>query len=94
MLRNLFVLLLLASVASFLFGRVDSHEESGHWSCESESEIRVQAEFKPGVITLDGHADDWKDIDHSQFPLLPALDPDADKEFKGGKMSIKVLLLN
>ena len=69
---------------------MESHEESGHWSCESESEIRVEAEFKYGVITLDGHTDDWKDIDGSYFPLLPALDPDAENEFKGGKMSVKV----
>ncbi|RZB85137.1 hypothetical protein D0Y65_025670 [Glycine soja] len=76
----------------FLLGlgtRVESHEESGHWSCESESEIRVEAEFKYGVITLDGHTDDWKDIDGSYFPLLPALDPDAENEFKGGKITVK-----
>ncbi|KAL2323725.1 hypothetical protein Fmac_028104 [Flemingia macrophylla] len=84
MLRYLLLLL-------FLLGLVESHEESGHWSCESGSEIRVEAEFKPGVITLDGHADDWKDIDGSYFPLLPALDPDAENEFKGGKMTVKSL---
>ncbi|KAG5078809.1 hypothetical protein AAZX31_02G010800 [Glycine max] len=84
MLRYLLVFFLLG-----LGTRVESHEESGHWSCESESEIRVETEFKPGVITLDGHADDWKDIDGSYFPLLPALDPDAENEFKGGKMSVK-----
>jgi len=85
MLRFLLLLFLLG-----LGARVDSHEESGPWSCDSESEIRVEAGFKPGVITLDGHADDWKDIDGSYFPLLPALDPDAENELKGGKMSVKV----
>lgn len=85
MLRYLLLFFLLG-----LGARVESHEESGPWSCDSESEIRVEANFKPGVITLDGHADDWKDIDGSYFPLLPALDPDAENEFKGGKMSVKV----
>ncbi|OIW13002.1 hypothetical protein TanjilG_15451 [Lupinus angustifolius] len=82
-----FVLSLL--LASFILGGVESHQESGEWRCESESEIRVYSDFKPGVITLDGHADDWKDIDGSQFSLLPALDPHAENEFKGGKMIIK-----
>ncbi|KAL1293777.1 hypothetical protein HN51_054425 [Arachis hypogaea] len=91
MVRVLFVVFVFASLGSFLFGRVDSHEESGEWSCESNSEIRVEAEFRPGVVTLDGHADEWKDIDYSQFRLLPALDPDDDKEFKGGKMTVKSL---
>ncbi|TKY52445.1 hypothetical protein E2542_SST23967 [Spatholobus suberectus] len=84
MLRYLLVLFLLGLAAW-----VESHEESGHWSCESGSEIRVEAEFKPGVVTLDGHAEDWKDIDGSHFPLLPALDPDAENEFTGGKMRVK-----
>ncbi|MED6169084.1 hypothetical protein PIB30_018006 [Stylosanthes scabra] len=91
MAREVFVVLVFASLGSFLFGRVDSHQESGPWSCESNSEIRVEAEFRPGVVTLDGHGDEWKDIGYSQFPLLPALDPDADKEFKAGKMTVKSL---
>lgn len=85
MLRNLLLLVLI-----LYFVRVDSHEESGPWSCDSGSEIRVDSKFQPGVITLDGHADDWKDIDGSQFSLLPALDPDAENEFTGGKMTVKV----
>ncbi|KAJ7973077.1 heme binding [Quillaja saponaria] len=88
MLRVLFLLLVLASAS---IGRVSSHEESGEWSCESNSEIRVDAEFKPGLITLDGHADDWKDIDGFDFSLLPALDRDAENEYKGGKMTVKAL---
>ncbi|MCI08425.1 hypothetical protein A2U01_0029502, partial [Trifolium medium] len=45
--------------------------------------------FQPGLITLDGHADDWKSIDGSHFSLLLALDPDAENEFNGGKMTVK-----
>ncbi|KAM5550191.1 hypothetical protein ABKV19_001240 [Rosa sericea] len=70
---------------------VNSHEESGEWSCESDSDIRIQAQFGPGLITLDGHADDWKDMDGSEFSLLPALDPDAETEYTGGKMTVKAL---
>ncbi|CAH9132570.1 unnamed protein product [Cuscuta epithymum] len=82
-------------VLSFLIlarvGLVTSHQEHGEWSCESNPEIRVQAEFRPGVVTLDGHVDDWKDVYGSEFSLFPALDPDADKEYNGGKMTIKAL---
>lgn len=85
--RILFVLIFLASVS---IGGVKSHEESGEWSCDSNSEIQVQVEFKPGLITLDGHADDWEDIEGSDFSLLPALDPDAENAYKGGKMTVKV----
>lgn len=90
MLRIVFVLVFLASAS---IGGVDSHEESGEWNCESNSEIQVQVEFKPGLITLDGHADDWKDIDGSEFSLLPALDPHTEHEYKGGKMTVKVLFV-
>ncbi|KGN45024.1 uncharacterized protein LOC101219938 [Cucumis sativus] len=70
---------------------VKSHQESGEWSCESDSDIGIVAEFRPGIITLDGHADDWNDIDGFEFSLLPALDPDEDKEYSGGKMTVKAL---
>lgn len=48
-------------------------------------------EFRPGIVNLDGHADEWKDIDGFEFSLLPALDPDAENEYKGGKMTVKAL---
>jgi len=88
MFRNILILFLLLLVSSY---DVYSHEESGPWSCETGSEIHVESEFQPGVITLDGHADDWKDIDGSHFSLLLALDPDAENEFNGGKMTVKVI---
>ncbi|GFZ07225.1 hypothetical protein Acr_19g0001620 [Actinidia rufa] len=70
---------------------VKSHEESGEWSCESDTEARVAAEFRPGLVTLDGHADDWKGVDGFDFPLLPAVDPDDDHKYSGGKMTLKAL---
>lgn len=68
-----------------------AHEESGEWHCDSHEESRIVAEFRPGRVTLDGHADDWADIDGFDFPLLPALDPDNDHQFGGGKMTVKAL---
>lgn len=85
------LLLLLSVLGSSWIGWVNSHQESGEWSCESDEEIRIEAEFKPGFITLDGHADDWKDIDGLDSSLLPALDPDDDKKYTGGKMTVKAL---
>ncbi|GKU87040.1 hypothetical protein SLEP1_g1495 [Rubroshorea leprosula] len=86
MLRALLLLSLLG-----LIPWVNAHQETGEWTCESESEIRVQADYKPGLITLDGLADDWEDIDGSEFSLRPALDPDEDHEYAGGKMTVKAL---
>ncbi|CAM8942619.1 unnamed protein product [Rhodiola kirilowii] len=74
-----------------LIGRASSHEESGEWSCEPDPEARIQAEFKPAIVTVDGRGDDWKDVDGFEFSLLPALDPDQENEYKGGKMNIKAL---
>lgn len=85
------VVLLLLVFGSAVIRRVVSHEEKGEWSCDSHSDIRVVAGFGPGLITLDGHADDWKDIDGFEFSLLPALDPDAENEYKAGKMTVKVV---
>ncbi|KAM7274999.1 hypothetical protein ACFE04_016865 [Oxalis oulophora] len=84
---NIIVLLL-----SIIIIGVRAHQESGEWSCESdESEIRVVAEFNPGVVTIDGHADDWEDIEASEFPLLPALDPHSDHAYKHGQLTLKAL---
>lgn len=90
MLRHL-LLVLVFFLSSASIGRVGSHNDSGEWSCESASEIHVEAQFRPGIITLDGHADDWKDIDGFEFSLLPALDPHEDDKYQGGKMTVKVL---
>ncbi|PQP99144.1 uncharacterized protein Pyn_06086 [Prunus yedoensis var. nudiflora] len=57
----------------------------------ASSSASAIAEFGPGLITLDGHADDWKDMDGFEFSLLPALDPDAENEYRGGKMTVKAL---
>ncbi|GAB4841788.1 hypothetical protein Ancab_022512 [Ancistrocladus abbreviatus] len=78
-------------LASTLIGLVSTHKESGEWRCHSDSGIQLVAEFRPGIITLDGHADDWEDINGFEFSLLPALDPHEDDAYKGGKMTVKAL---
>ena len=88
MLCKLFLLFFFASIH-----RIVSHEESGEWSCDSNLEIRVESEFNPGLITLDGHADDWKDVDGFEFALLPALDPHVENEYKAGKLTVKVVFV-
>ncbi|RZC48668.1 hypothetical protein C5167_017096 [Papaver somniferum] len=86
MYRVLMIFLLFTAI-----GLVKSHNEGGEWSCESESENRIEAIFKPGVITIDGHTDDWKDIDGFEFSLLPALDPHQDDAYKAGSMTVKAV---
>lgn len=72
-------------------GSVRPHEESGEWSCQPDEEARVAADYKPGIVTVDGHGDDWADIDGFEFSLLPALDPDQENHYPGGKMTVKAL---
>ncbi|XP_051146848.1 uncharacterized protein LOC127262272 [Andrographis paniculata] len=68
-----------------------AHQDSGDWHCDSDGEARISADFLPGIVTLDGHADDWAAVDGFEFPLRPALDPDEDKEYPAGKMTVKAL---
>ncbi|CBI39601.3 hypothetical protein VitviT2T_020831 [Vitis vinifera] len=82
------LILILGSTQTHL---ANSHQESGEWSCEPDLETRIHAEYKPGLVTLDGHADDWSDVDGLELSLLPALDPDEDHQYKGGKMTVKAL---
>ncbi|OIT08299.1 PREDICTED: uncharacterized protein LOC109228375 [Nicotiana attenuata] len=83
------VLVLVTILILAQTGSLNSHQESGEWSCDSKADIHIEAEFKPGRITLDGQVDDWKEIDGSAFSLLPALDPHSDKAYYGGKMTLK-----
>lgn len=85
----------LLLIAAVLLGpaRVSSHQESGEWHCDSDPGIQIRSEFRPGVITVDGRVDDWGGVPGSDFALLPALDPDADKEYNAGKLTLKVCVL-
>ncbi|XP_009411626.2 uncharacterized protein LOC103993326 [Musa acuminata AAA Group] len=94
MLRSLLALVLSAILLSskIRFGSAHEHHgEVAEGSCESSPDVRVAAEFRPGVITVDGHADDWTDIEASEFALLPALDFDEDKAYGGGRMSVRAV---
>ncbi|XP_077218400.1 heme binding protein [Tasmannia lanceolata] len=84
--------LISALIFSTLVGFIISHEDHGQsGSCDSNTDARIQADFRPGIVTLDGHADEWADIDGFEFSLLPALDPDEENAYKGGKMTVKAL---
>lgn len=93
MFRPLFVVLVVEFTLISTF--VNSHNESGEWSCESsDSGTQLVAGFRPGVITLDGHPDDWKDVNGFDFSLFPALDPHEDDAYKNGKMNVKVCVIS
>ncbi|KAF5200028.1 heme binding protein [Thalictrum thalictroides] len=84
-------MLLFTLITSTSFRLVNSHQETGEWSCESDILSPIQANFRPGIITVDGHVQDWKDVDGFDFTLLPALDPHQDHAYKAGKMVVKAL---
>ncbi|RRT57655.1 hypothetical protein B296_00047116 [Ensete ventricosum] len=90
-------LLLLLLVAVFflsstirLGGAHEHDDEEDESSCEQSPDVRVDAEFRPGIVTVDGRAEDWADVDGPQLALLPALDFDEDKAYGGGLMTVKV----
>lgn len=87
--RLLLVAIFLASAIRSALPHEHHGEDSGG-SCALTPEVQILAEYKPGIITIDGHVDDWADVGGSEFSLLPALDPDEDKEYGGGKITVKV----
>lgn len=90
--RSVFTVTFLLSC---LIGFVAPHEEEDHGggSCGNNADVRIQANYRPGDITLDGRADDWAQVDGFDFSLLPALHPDAGDSYKHGKMTVKVFPL-
>lgn len=90
MLRLLLAAIFLASAIRSALPHEHHGEESGG-SCALTPDVQILAEYKPGIVTVDGHADDWADVGGSEFALLPALDPDADKAYGGGKIIVKAL---
>ncbi|KAL5996445.1 hypothetical protein ACLOJK_026523 [Asimina triloba] len=84
-------LVLLPIIVAALVGSVSSHEDHGGGSCEPSSEALILADYMPGIVTVDGHADDWSEVDGYEYALIPALDPDEEHEYKGGKMTVKAL---
>ncbi|KAH9290375.1 hypothetical protein KI387_034492, partial [Taxus chinensis] len=74
--------------------RVESHSENEGFHCDSDDDAKIEAEYLPGIVTLDGKADEWDDdnITGYTFPLLPALNPDDHaKKYKGGQITLKVI---
>eukprot|EP01018_Ginkgo_biloba_P009436 Gb_19087 [translate_table: standard] len=82
---------LLFGVCSLL-GSIQSHnEKEGGFHCDSDANAQIQADYTPGMITLDGKPKDWDNVMGYSFPLLPALDPDDDAKYTGGEMTVKAL---
>lgn len=64
-------------------------------SCSAVSGVsEITAEFKPGVITLDGSQKDWINVRESRFLLRRALGPPEDFPEGTGEMILKVLNLH
>ncbi|KAL5700854.1 hypothetical protein ACHQM5_026257 [Ranunculus cassubicifolius] len=85
---SLILLLLISTPFQF----AHSHQENGEWNCESSNSLTsLKSNYRPGIITLDGHSDDWKEVDAVEFSLLPALDPHEDDAYKPGKMTVKTV---
>ena len=85
-------LLVVLAAAAALLAAAAAHEHHGEAPTCSSGGGRVLAEFRPGEVTVDGHSDDWDSVEASEFALLPALDPDEDKAYSGGKVAVKVRL--
>ncbi|XP_004984604.2 FIP1[III]-like protein [Setaria italica] len=77
--------------AAALLAAAAAHEHHGEAPTCSGGSARVLAEFRPGEVTVDGHSDDWDGVEASEFALLPALDPDEDKAYSGGKVAVKAV---
>jgi ABC-type glycerol-3-phosphate transport system substrate-binding protein len=83
-------LLAVLVAAAALLAAAAAHEHHGEAPTCSGGSGRVLAEFRPGEVTVDGHSGDWDGVEASEFELLPALDPDEDKAYSGGKVAVKV----
>ncbi|EMS57065.1 hypothetical protein TRIUR3_11959 [Triticum urartu] len=81
----------LLLVAAALVACAAAHEHHGEAPICAGGGGRVVAEFRPGEVTLDGHPADWEAVEASEFALLPALDPDDDKAYTGGKVAVKAV---
>ncbi|XP_072976433.1 uncharacterized protein [Typha angustifolia] len=94
MLRFVALVLLAAVLVSSAIRVAVAHEHHGEESqasCESNPNVQVLAEYRPGTVTVDGHADDWDEVEGSEFAMLPALDFDQDQAYDGGKMTVKAV---
>lgn len=68
----------------------EDDEDEDDSSCKESPGSRVIAEFRQGLVTIDGRGDEWADVVGLQLALLPALDFDEDKAYAGGTMTVKV----
>ena len=86
--------LLVISLSIFHVSNAHEDHDGGSGSgCSLSGDAHLVAEFRPGVVTVDGIGKEWDDFDGFEFSLFPALDFDLDKAFPGGKASVKVMKL-
>ncbi|CAA6653961.1 unnamed protein product [Spirodela intermedia] len=51
-------------------------EEVDDEDCVLARGVRLAADYVPGVVAVDGRADEWADVAGTTLPMLPALEPD------------------
>uniref|UniRef100_A0A0D6R9N7 Cytochrome c-552/DMSO reductase-like haem-binding domain-containing protein n=1 Tax=Araucaria cunninghamii TaxID=56994 RepID=A0A0D6R9N7_ARACU len=81
----------IVMVVCHMIEGVQSHNEENGFHCDSDGDAKIVAEYMPGIVSLDGNPKEWGNIMGYSFPLLPALDPDIDKQYTAGEMTVKAL---
>ncbi|CAK9868417.1 unnamed protein product [Sphagnum jensenii] len=92
------MLTLWFSKSLLLFHLVDFSETyEGHGDhgstgpvCMRNIGVELQASYLPGIITVDGDADDWSVVDGHSFTLLQAITDDAAHPYPEGDHSMQI----
>lgn len=84
----LLLLRLLACIALPAFAHNDHAPPS---QCHRDSQLHLQAAFRPGLITVDGISSDWTSVVGQSFVPLQAIQPDPNQPYPFGKLDIKVV---
>ncbi len=58
--------------------------------CMRNIGVKLQASYLPGIITVDGDADDWSVVDGHSFMLLQAITDDAAHPYPEGDHSMQI----
>ncbi len=58
--------------------------------CMRNIGVKLQASYLPGIITVDGDADDWSVVDGHSFMLLQAITDDAAQPYPEGDHSMQI----
>lgn len=58
--------------------------------CMRNIGVKLQASYLPGIITVDGDADDWSVVNGHSFMLLQAITDDAAHPYPAGDHSMQI----